>query len=85
MDKMVMIDVADNKISYIKASSIESVEINKVEMNELKYVICITTNSGKEFNSKIYDGCSNVQDKVDGMLQFMFGGMIKDDDVYVLD
>lgn len=85
MEKIIIIEVSDNKSVYIKASSIEAIEVNKVEVNELKYVICITMNSGKQFSSKIYDSCIDAQNKVDELLQSIFCDALKDDNVYVLD
>lgn len=85
MEKIIIIEVSDNKSVYIKASSIEAIEVNKVEVNELKYVICVNTSNGKEFNSRVYENCVEVQSKVDEILKFMLDCEIKDKSIYVLD
>ena len=85
MEKIIILELKDDEVAYIKASSVEAIWINKVEMNELRYVICIRTNSGKEFNSKVYEGCINVQEKFDEVNKFIFDGHIKDENVHVLD
>lgn len=86
MENKIVVIAGENetKLAYILAKSIESIETQELDNNKLGCLIVVTTKSGKEYTSRIYDSHVDANNKLTELIEFVFGKQINDKDIYEL-